>query len=216
MITKSCKTCEGEIETYPSVDKDFCDPACYGEWESVKRVELSCEVCEESYEVIPSRSEGSRFCSLDCRREGTAKDLEVEYVEAECEWCDQVNEVQPHKEITFRFCYRDCRGNWESKNRVGENHPLYNGGEYHQFGDNYEKNRQKVLDRDEVCQVCGGDGSVYDLHVHHIVPRRLFERWDKPVEDSNKASNLVTLCNRHHKMVEHDKVECPTPWGEAL
>ena len=60
--------------------------------------------------------------------------------------------------------------------------------------------RQKVLDRDRVCQDCG---SGEDLHVHHITPVREFA---DPLE-SHDLDNLVVLCQYcHPKWEGHDNV----------
>lgn len=36
------------------------------------------------------------------------------------------------------------------------------------------------------------------LHVHHIIPYRMFDRH----EDANHPDNLVTLCDVHHRQIE--------------
>jgi 5-methylcytosine-specific restriction endonuclease McrA len=49
--------------------------------------------------------------------------------------------------------------------------------------------RQKVIDRDKGCVICG---SRQQMNVHHIIPRENEEYFF----DTN---NLITLCIKHHK-----------------
>jgi hypothetical protein len=55
------------------------------------------------------------------------------------------------------------------------------------------RNFRIVKLRDRVCQECGCDSE--QLDVHHIVPRRLFERYDLEQHDED---NLILLCKKCH------------------
>lgn len=204
MITNNCKQCGEEIKTYKSVNKKFCNPTCYGRYESKEFLDKECEECGSEYSVRPSRDD-SKTCSEDCRVKYTAKRNEKENVEVECGWCGEMNEILPHKKKTFRFCDLECRHNWDSYRMSGEKHFNYKHGETIPYGKNYNKMRNKAMDRDNYsCQYCG---TGENLHCHHIVPRMLFFRWDKPMEHSNKLSNLVILCEEHHRAVEGGSIE---------
>lgn len=68
-----------------------------------------------------------------------------------------------------------------------------------------------------LCRMCIKEGRITnrDLSVHHIIP--LQEDFDKRLDDSN----LITLCERHHRMAERGKIQrtellelvCNTPRG---
>ena len=65
------------------------------------------------------------------------------------------------------------------------------------YGVDWERQRQRALERDEY--ICQFDGcNVTDkLHVHHIKPFRISE--------DNSLENLITLCPKHHKIVEQKR-----------
>ena len=75
--------------------------------------------------------------------------------------------------------------------------------------DEYDKLRQRVLERDDwSCRRCG---ERQGLQVHHII-KRSFCRIDK-------IWNLVTLCNRCHELVERhvilvDGSDADKPWSD--
>jgi len=69
--------------------------------------------------------------------------------------------------------------------------------ETYDYGDNWEEQRQKALERDShTCQGCGDTSAT--MHVHHIKPLRTFET----PEDANVLSNLVTYCPPCHRKWE--------------
>ena len=64
--------------------------------------------------------------------------------------------------------------------------------------------RDRVRERDGVCQHCGHDGSDHRLEVHHIVPVRLFRESDeRDITEAHDPDNLVLLCNRCHGKADH-------------
>jgi len=66
------------------------------------------------------------------------------------------------------------------------------------YGPYWPEQRINALQRDKfVCQYDGCDRAEY-LHVHHIVPFR--------ISRDNSLENLMTLCNRHHGVVEAKRV----------
>lgn len=95
-----------------------------------------------------------------------------------------------------------------SKSTAGENNPNWKGGHIHRYGSSWGPARAQVLDRDEVCQNCGEDGSNRRLHVHHIIPVREFRDSDHhELEDAHTLDNLVLLCDRCHARVEHGVID---------
>ena len=60
----------------------------------------------------------------------------------------------------------------------------------------------QILERDaHLCKMCLADGTITStgLSVHHIIP--IAQAEDRRLEDGN----LITLCRRHHDMVEGDE-----------
>jgi transposase len=76
--------------------------------------------------------------------------------------------------------------------RRGPRHPLWKGGRYPYYGEDWYQKRRLALERDHYsCRICG---STKTLHVHHIIPRRLGGK--------NELSNLITLCAACHERLE--------------
>lgn len=73
-------------------------------------------------------------------------------------------------------------------------------GDANDYGPQWQKLRQNVLNRDgDHCQVCGvGGSSTQPLHVHHIQPFRAFNNR----ETANQIQNLITLCQICHRQAE--------------
>jgi len=63
------------------------------------------------------------------------------------------------------------------------------------YGDNWYKKRQKIIERDEMCQLCGDDTA---REVHHIRKKKLFD----DIENANMLDNLILLCGECHRSVE--------------
>lgn len=97
-----------------------------------------------------------------------------------------------------------------SRSTAGKNNPNWKGGEYtHEwYGPGWEFVRNRVRERDEVCQQCGHDGSSTRLEVHHIIPIRHFRNADGiPINAANHEANLLLLCKRCHGRAEHGVIE---------
>ncbi len=73
----------------------------------------------------------------------------------------------------------------------------YTSDEEFYRSDEWQEIRTEILERDEfVCRVCG---SVEQLSVHHIVPRKYKHL---VLFDIDCEANLMTLCWRHHEMAD--------------
>lgn len=95
-----------------------------------------------------------------------------------------------------------------SKSTAGENNPNWQGGYEYRYGEGWAPARSLVLERDEFCQHCGEDESNRRLHVHHIVPVRLFRETDGlQLKDAHSLKNLILLCNRCHGKAEHGVID---------
>lgn len=99
-----------------------------------------------------------------------------------------------------------------SESTAGANNPNWRGGYSHRYGPGWSVVREKVRERDEVCQHCGHDGSERRLEVHHIVPVRVFRQTPElSIEDAHDEENLVLLCNRCHGRADHGQIEFEEP-----
>jgi 5-methylcytosine-specific restriction endonuclease McrA/transposase-like protein len=95
-----------------------------------------------------------------------------------------------------------------SESSRGENNSQWQGGHDDNYGPGWYMARQRVKQRDGVCQNCGTDGSEDRLEVHHIVPLRLFDQSEEAEKrDAHDLSNLVLLCRPCHMEAEHGDLE---------
>ena len=91
-----------------------------------------------------------------------------------------------------------------SESTAGEANPNWRGGYDGRYGAGWAPARAAVVERDEVCQHCGEDGSDRPLHVHHIVPVRAFRAVeDVSLSAAHDLSNLVLLCQRCHGKADY-------------
>jgi 5-methylcytosine-specific restriction endonuclease McrA len=86
-----------------------------------------------------------------------------------------------------------------SEATAGAENPNWKGGYSPRYGSGWAVARKRALDRDQVCQHCGHDGSDDRLEVHHIIPVREFREASKAnLSDAHQLDNLVVLCQRCH------------------
>lgn len=216
---KNCEHCGDEFEVKPHKkdNKRFCSLECYHNWrgsqdfwkehpQTKERIELECKWCKREFKVVPSKQE-RKFCSKNCHDKYRSKFLTGKdnpnykpkvHETRICKYCNEEFETYTFSHV--ECCSFECRNNWVSKNWVGENNPLYEGGEMY-YGENWHRKRKKVLERDNrKCVICkkGKEELGQMPSVHHIKPIRSF---DNP-EDANKLDNLVTVCEAHHSKIE--------------
>lgn len=95
---------------------------------------------------------------------------------------------------------------WTQKQRdahKGEKSYRWHGGSDHYRGPNWQEQRRKARKRDDyTCQNCGVTEIELgkELDVHHVVPYRLFDNYEK----ANVLSNLISYCNSCHIRIEHE------------
>lgn len=124
---------QSELDDY-SVDGAVC-PTCGNEYknthgmrihhaqahgEKLGMVTKVCEICDDEYETIRIRADGSKYCSNKCK--GFAKRNRKQLT---CEICDEEFEVPQC--IDQRFCDDDCRAEW-MRQQSGEDTPRWDGG----------------------------------------------------------------------------------------
>lgn len=98
-----------------------------------------------------------------------------------------------------------------SESTAGKKNPNWKGGYSHRYGSGWAVARERALDRDEVCQHCGHDGTDDRLEVHHIIPVREFrEASTATIADAHQLDNLVVLCQRCHPRADHGTIEFQT------
>jgi len=104
----------------------------------------------------------------------------------------------------------DIEYQWEGpwKGISGEGHPVWKGGHEENRGYTWQEQHRYALERDEfICQhqECDVADSEHReqrgsrIHVHHVIRYGAFEE----CENANQIVNLVTLCEEHHRILEH-------------
>ena len=118
----------------------------------------------------------------------------------QCKFCSGIIYTYPYN-TGRKFCSRVCYWKWNSKNKVGENHPnwikdretlIKNVEKHERNNKEYYHWRWLVKNRDgSVCKInnidCGEE-----LEVHHILS------WRDYPELRHEVNNGITLCQAHH------------------
>lgn len=159
-------------------------------------IERICNTCGCAFLVIPSRLSHGRgkHCSPACQYKARRRAPKAEVI-FECSGCGTGFSRMPShakRKGGGKYCSRECRDrHWR-----GEVTPNWQGKrEPSRYGTNWPAAKRAAKKRDACCQMCGTEGG---LHVHHVIPVRLFF----PPEDANSLDNLVTLCPPCHRRVE--------------
>lgn len=91
-----------------------------------------------------------------------------------------------------------------SQSTAGEQNPNWRGGYSRRYGAGWAPARDRVRNRDQVCQHCGDDGANRRLEVHHIVPVRVYrDSTELPLKAAHQLDNLILLCSRCHGKADH-------------
>lgn len=200
----------------------FCNDKCKGKYagkhyrknsnKSIDRVKKICENCNNPYEVIKSRENTSKYCSMKCRAESNAKtsvSTQQNRLMVKCNNCDDDFEKVPSDVRKLNFCSTDCMYNYYEKTGMfaRENNGKWKGGTGFYRGKNWLKQRDLTRERDQyTCQKCGIHENDYvkGLSVHHIVPYKYFN--DDYIE-ANKLENLISLCETCHHEIHSRKYQ---------
>lgn len=176
---------------------------------------VKCEWCGDTKQIDPNHAKQSdkHFCDQECFGSWAAEEYAgeksacyVEPVVLECEVCGDEYEVNPSREDSV-VCSEECRYEWMKQFR-GKNAFRWKGGSVRHYGDNWEEQRRRALERDNyTCQLCGEDmsGDGRDLDVHHLKRLKWFQdNYDAPEwwERGNSLSNLVCFCRPCHNKWE--------------
>ncbi len=124
-----------------------------------------------------------------------------------CEKCGEEKEVE--KFVKSQGCYRNkCKECKNKARRTGK--PVGNKGIFRSLGrgGRYDcKFRKEIIERDgNKCTRCS---STKTLHVHHIVP------WKESEELRFEPSNVITLCDVCHAIVEPKLQKGNIPWNKG-
>lgn len=165
-----------------------------------QRVIKKCLLCDKIFTIKKYRLKHKRgvFCSIKCKKQYTKPYGKNKKIKFRCPTCGvDFFRYKNKKIIKTKYCSMSCR----NKHMRGKNHPLYiNGESSYKRGTNWQAQKRKAKFRDQnTCQKCGINGSKEkSLHVHHIIPYRLFKNYKK----ANVLDNLITLCERCHRLEE--------------
>lgn len=210
---RACPICGTEFETTQHHGgKKTCSAQCAHKLKSrkagqtrrnpEKRTIQKCQFCSRPFEAYRSRNR--KFCSSECRGAHKSK---MGRVIKPCAYCGKPTEfIKAQIELrNGRYCSKECRYNAVSEQRKGENNPNWIGGCEQETwrGANWTRQKRKAKRRDNyTCKKCGSHfkQSSRELHVHHIVPFRLF---DTDYESANQLDNLICLCSSCHVTVEY-------------
>lgn len=184
-----------------------------------KKVEVSCKVCGNAFEIAKSKVQKSgNYCSNKCRS--------IKYL-LKCSICNK-DFRSGHNDTMY--CSDDCR-------KIGNNQTLVTTTCYccgttferpsytlpsnkrhfcskrcaqrqfarenpARYGKNWSRIRERILRRDNyTCKKCGKQSfEPYSMNVHHIIP---IESFDSP-DEANVENNLEILCYECH-MRHHGK-----------
>lgn len=175
----------------------------------IKRI---CQTCGKTFEMYESsfRSSNSsgKFCCRKCYNEYQKtltgkKNNHYTSVETKCAECGKKILSTPSKMAIYknRFCSAQCKHNYHHKYIDGELNVNWKGGASRYRGADFEKVKKENF-KDSFCVLCG---TYKGIQIHHIIPYRL--------TGDNSPENLVPLCRKHHKQVEHIFVSHIEPLG---
>ena len=173
-----------------------------------QRVEKKCDFCSK---VITKKqcnlTHKNYFCNLQCFGKwkigkASPKDTRQKVNCSNCgsEVLRKKAEIKRSKNF---FCSFKCNGEWKSLNLTGPMVYNWKGGYEPYYGDNWRLQRKKVWARDKYsCMRCGKVKEELGKNpdVHHIKPFRLFGI--KNYKKANRLSNLISYCNKCHKVEE--------------
>lgn len=159
------------------------------------KIERNCARCGARFLVHASRAKYGRgvHCSRECQY-AAKRERPKAIVQRTCIGCGEtftLERAKMKRRGGGKFCTRACR----DKHWVGAVTPNYQGGSQAHRGPHWNRIKRAIRRRDGCCTVCG---ATERLHVHHVVPFRMFASH----EQANHPDNLVTLCDVHHRQVE--------------
>lgn len=231
-INTICPQCGKPFWYYKSWPRKYCSRKCSAAVNSkanlgIKELgPMSCDVCGK--EITGQKWRGRRFCSRKCFAKHLSRTLKgiprpevrgkkphlYKRVEKQCPQCGKVFMVKQSQASRRRFCSKICHSRWlsESGTMAGDLNRNWQGGPFSYYGPNWVRQRRTARHRDNyTCQLCGVSEQQLgrELDVHHVVPFRNFGV--AQYQQANRLSNLISLCNKCHLIVEHKMGHRPSP-----
>ena len=161
------------------------------------KIDRVCENCGKTFQVDASRVKHGRGrnCSPTCGYASITSAPKPHRIKFSCIGCGVEFDRNPSwlkRRGAGKYCTRSCR----DKHWVGDKNPNWqNGDKVYKRGPRWFSIRRRMLARDGACVSCG---ATEKLHVHHVVPFRMFAGPD----EANVYSNLVTLCPPCHRRAD--------------
>lgn len=229
-VTRKCKICGTEFATYTRHGgSKTCSPECADKLkgrsaaktrlDNSKKITQPCQHCGVPFESYKSRNR--QYCSPNCKHAARSSKGRITIP---CAFCGKPTEfIKAQVKLRGgKYCSQECRYNAMSVARTGSNNPNWVGGvdPVTWRGPNWSRQKRKAKKRDAyTCQICGKKHKLSSkkIHVHHIVPFRLF---NGDYKLANDLGNLVSLCIGCHGKAEsitRDYVrDIPEVIGHAL
>lgn len=205
-IEMICKNCKKAFWRYPSDVKHgnsgFCSMKCKREFSMNNlQVKRQCKSCGKEFtvykSVIEKTNASGNFCGRSCYNEYLKtlvgdRNRSFKRIKKSCPSCGKTIFVTPSRDKAYKntFCSIECRGKYMAEYIGGEKNKSWKGGASRTRGD-FERVKRRFFSGRQFCAICG---TSENIHIHHIIPYRLTQ--------DNSRSNLIPLCNRHHKIVE--------------
>ena len=106
MPTLSCVYCGNQYYKIPALalNSRYCSRNCRDSAKKRPKIELICEVCNNTYRVSSSKK-NSRYCSNSCHKKAQRKGLNTNLV---CEFCGKIYSCSPSSLKVSRYCCIKC------------------------------------------------------------------------------------------------------------
>jgi 5-methylcytosine-specific restriction endonuclease McrA len=123
----------------------------------------------------------------------------IAFTEVDCHNCGETVRKRDCDIAGNVYCSTRCLSEkYSERTPSGEEHPDYKGGGWQNYGQNWERQREKAIERDYGrCRLCRAKPD--SPHVHHRTP---YDHFDHNGE-ANRVENLLTLCPSCHAAVEN-------------
>ena len=230
-IELTCPYCGKDFEIKKSLldrsEKHFCSINCSSSYYATRKSQttktgsfVKCFICDKEHykpkNIIDKKTR--YFCSKACLNvfnKNTVKrgkdNPRYSRIELNCSNCGKIIHKTPaaiQNNVKHHYCSRACMSNHYIGLVYGENHPSWRGGGDLYYGHDWKRISTQIIERDGfACKRCGIKQDElpknWRLQVHH--KKKL--RDCKNLEEANNPSNLDTLCNRCHGIVEHHGID---------
>lgn len=194
-VDVACQRCGKvmSVSAKSAKSRKYCSYACQRDKPSTKIV-LACAHCGKEYERFPCRlNDGKKnYCCRKCKHLDQLKDgVHVQLTCASCgkEYTTTIHQVEKRGS---NYCGKECMDNGKRTRN-------------HAYAYLWRKIATEIRERDNnTCRICGLHQTIPSLHVHHIMPARLFGIDN--LRQANHPHNLITLCMYCHRTIENQPI----------